>query len=830
MPSRQAGQPPSATTLSDLLGWLAAWPPAEESLTGSDLADLLWLARRMPEAPRPTARGQGRQPAEEPKALHTPVPASAGSSKRPPPPPPEPTADDHEPPAFFPEGPPARPKERAAHLLPDRVLPRQRELEAAIASLPVRLGAPRLLPPERLLYEALRPLMGRVSVADTQRLDEEATAERCAEERLPIPVYGGREEARFSVTLLVDRGLSMEVWQPLAGEFRDLLARSGAFRDVHLVELIPPRSRQADAAVGMRPVEARQVVWKSPDTLRRCPPPLAAEAQRSLLLVMSDTAGPHWWEEGLMFEVLAAWSRQLPVAILHTLPRWMAERTALRGLAPAEIRNDQVTASTSRYLVRDPDGWDDKLGRGGAIPVLSLDPGSLAPWAALVMGDGRLSLAGVRIPADRKVLRQQLDPLRPEPLAQPESQPGGAEELWLGFCRSATPEAQQLMMVLAAAPVLTLPVMRLIKEAMLPPDCGPLPLQEVLLSGLLQPVAAPCTQEPGERRSDRQARSHPEPADADILQYAVHAGVLELLRGELSAADTVAVVRMVTGLLERRWTALGTGHSFRALLRDPGLEIDDDELKGVVNFATATAELIERLPGEEYQRLARQLRGRSPQPPRRTWPKGMAFVRHPFTSAWLAEVPEPRPIRIETARFREMPLQPIPNAATWGFREPLLAAALTLVEIPEGTFEMGSPPEEPERAGNEGPQHEVTLRSFFISQTPITQGQWREVAGWREQPGERWGRELDLEPSFFQPRPNPKAQIYGRATFSLLPGETTSDQRPVENVSWLEASEFCNRLSQRPGRHDSLPSEAQWEYACLAGTSTPFHFGATITP
>jgi hypothetical protein len=380
-------------------------------------------------------------------------------------------------------------------------------------------------------------------------------------------VYGGRAEPRFSVTLLVDRGLSMEVWQPLAGEFRDLLVRSGAFREVRMVELSPPRSWEGDGAVGYRPVEAQQVVWKSPKALRRSPPPLAAEARRSLLLVISDTAGPHWWD-GLMFEALEAWSRRLPVAILHTLPHWMAQRTALRALAQAEIRNGDATASNSHYLVRDPDGWDDTPTRGGAVPVLSLDPGSLAPWSALVMGDGRLSIAGVRIPADRAVLEQRLEPLRPEALAPADAQPSSAEELWQGFCRFASAEAQRLMMVLAAAPVLSLPVMRLIKEAILPPASGPLPLQEVLLSGLLQPIAGSPEQEPGQQHRGRRDAVRQSPADADTLQYSFHAGVLELLRSDLSAADTVTVVRMVTGLLERRWNALGPGHSFRALLRD----------------------------------------------------------------------------------------------------------------------------------------------------------------------------------------------------------------------------------------------------------------------
>jgi len=199
-------------------------------------------------------------------------------------------------------------------------------------------------------------------------------------------------------------------------------------------------------------------------------------------------------------------------------------------------------------------------------------------------------------------------------------------------------------------------------------------------------------------------------------------------------------------------------------------------------------------------------------------------------------VPLPRPDPVVGFSSQE--------ATAWGFHEPLqrdhlpFAAvverpdplALTLVEIPAGSFLMGSSPDEPERFDDEGPQHEVTLDSFFMSQTPITQAQWRQVALWKQRPGESWGRELDPEPSFFQPRRNPKASGYDDGRFSLLEGESTSDQRPVDNVSWLDAIEFCNRLSQRTGRYHSLPSEAQWEYACRAGTSTPFHFGATITP
>jgi formylglycine-generating enzyme required for sulfatase activity len=138
-----------------------------------------------------------------------------------------------------------------------------------------------------------------------------------------------------------------------------------------------------------------------------------------------------------------------------------------------------------------------------------------------------------------------------------------------------------------------------------------------------------------------------------------------------------------------------------------------------------------------------------------------------------------------------------------GYREDLGGGvALTMVKIPAGSFRMGSPEDEPERFESEGPQHEVTLGSFFLAQTPITQAQWRAVAGWQ-----KLERDLNPDPSQFK-----------------------GANRPVEQVSWFDALEFCRRLNQRTGQRYGLPSEAQWEYACRAGSTTPFHFGATLTP
>jgi formylglycine-generating enzyme required for sulfatase activity len=136
--------------------------------------------------------------------------------------------------------------------------------------------------------------------------------------------------------------------------------------------------------------------------------------------------------------------------------------------------------------------------------------------------------------------------------------------------------------------------------------------------------------------------------------------------------------------------------------------------------------------------------------------------------------------------------------------------SLEMVYIPGGTFWMGTEDEQIERLNkkyqvdwfnNEKPIHKVALEPFFVSKYPITQEQWYAVAALP-----RVKRELKLDPSNF-----------------------SGNNRPVEQVSWFDAEEFCKRLSKKTGKDYSLPSEARWEYACRAGTTAPFYFGETLT-
>ncbi len=126
---------------------------------------------------------------------------------------------------------------------------------------------------------------------------------------------------------------------------------------------------------------------------------------------------------------------------------------------------------------------------------------------------------------------------------------------------------------------------------------------------------------------------------------------------------------------------------------------------------------------------------------------------------------------------------------------------LDMVSIRGGKFLMGSPENELERDESESPQHNVTIQSFFMGKFPVTQAQWAAVAAF-----DKVNIDLNPDPSNFK-----------------------GANRPIESVSWDDAVEFCVRLSKKTGKSYRLPSEAEWEYACRAGTTTPFYFGNTIT-
>ena len=119
---------------------------------------------------------------------------------------------------------------------------------------------------------------------------------------------------------------------------------------------------------------------------------------------------------------------------------------------------------------------------------------------------------------------------------------------------------------------------------------------------------------------------------------------------------------------------------------------------------------------------------------------------------------------------------------------------MNLILIPAGEFVMGAPQDEEGRASWDGPQRRVTIsKSFYMGVYEVTQEQYEAVMGKNE--------------SAFQHSP----------------------KNPVENISWNDAIEFCRKLLAKTNRDVDLPTEAQWEYACRAGSTTPFNVGKTIS-
>jgi formylglycine-generating enzyme required for sulfatase activity/tRNA A-37 threonylcarbamoyl transferase component Bud32 len=127
--------------------------------------------------------------------------------------------------------------------------------------------------------------------------------------------------------------------------------------------------------------------------------------------------------------------------------------------------------------------------------------------------------------------------------------------------------------------------------------------------------------------------------------------------------------------------------------------------------------------------------------------------------------------------------------------------SIKMIIIPGGSFMMGSPEDELDSYSDEKPQHLVTVPSFAIGQFVVTQAQWKAIA---QLPKVKL--KLELNPSYLK-----------------------TDDRPVNTINWYEAVEFCDRLMKLSRKPYRLPSEAEWEYACRAGTTSPFNFGPTIS-
>lgn len=358
----------------------------------------------------------------------------------------------------------------------------------------------------RELAGALRFLQRSVADPATTVIDEEATVDRWAEQRLHYrnrrvvlaPETRPGTRRAWEIALLVDTAPSMAVWQEVARELAEMLAWHGAFRDVRIWAL---DSSSPEHVPGVRPWNRGAPGGAAED---RHPAELLTARGDRLLVVLTDGTAPAW-TDGLALDLLADWGRSASVAVWQVLPERLWGQTAFGNPRWLATAGEPGQPNTSWTVLPRPGECEEacegdpverkkreaELQKTVPVPIIALTSAALLPWARAMAGLGRAWVPVVRVLPEKCVLSlpavsrgaaKQKVAGATEAGADPTAGIGAEERVKL-FDREASPLARRLARVLAYVP-LSLPVMRVVQAALLPTS-DQSHLAEVLLGGLL---------------------------------------------------------------------------------------------------------------------------------------------------------------------------------------------------------------------------------------------------------------------------------------------------------------------------------------------------------
>ncbi|MEV0175817.1 SAV_2336 N-terminal domain-related protein [Streptomyces sp. NPDC050803] len=470
---------------------------------------------------------------------------------------------------------PANPAARATLHVPTGGAATTATGPSSTRAVTVRVADAAALPHELNILRALRPLKRQVPSRDRVLLDETATAERSAEERLFLPATRPEPERWLSLALVMETGPTMSVWHSLVAELMALLQRTGAFRDIRLWYLHPT----PDGSAGLHP-------RANPTSALHSPREILDPTGRQAIWCLSDCVSA-LWHDGRADRLLDLWSRRGPLAVIQPLPQRLWRRTGLR-LEQVRLHTGMPGLPNTRLRTARPDG--PALLRvpvpGTPVPVLELDASWLTRWTHLVTATAPGGVpAVVTMTSSTPATTGAADPgttSADTPTDDPLS-------LVRAFRAHASPQAYRLAGCLATVP-LTLPVMRLVQRVMLP-ESRPAHLAELLLSGLL----------------------HQDPAGA---AYHFVDGVGEVLRSTVRHSDTRRVYDEVSAYL--------TAHAGDT--RDtPALAVLPSGLGNVTLTGPSTP--FAEIPLRDSAPVSPSRPAREPSPsaapvPTRTWVKG----------------------------------------------------------------------------------------------------------------------------------------------------------------------------------------------------------------
>ncbi|MEU8781014.1 SAV_2336 N-terminal domain-related protein [Streptomyces sp. NPDC048637] len=318
------------------------------------------------------------------------------------------------------------------------------------------------------VMRALRPLGRRSAQGGRTELDEELSVRSSIEQRMVVPVLKPLRGRWLDLALVVDTHHSMLLWHDLVTELCRAVTQTGIFRDVRVWLL-------SGTEAGGTPTVSR-----SADGAPRRPQEISDPSGRRLVIVLTDTVADGWGGTGVA-AMLRQWSAHGPTAVLNVLPRRLWNRGAAQS-SGLLVRAARPAAPNATWrLARTKHRGRRKLTDTLALPVLEASPAAFSALASLVAGGGRWQRMSCLL-IDRT--EQELPP-RPATTPTPDLRESTPDRAVRRFQASASPTAQELAGYLSAVP-LTLPVMTLVRRAMLPrSEHGH--LAEVALGGLFKP-------------------------------------------------------------------------------------------------------------------------------------------------------------------------------------------------------------------------------------------------------------------------------------------------------------------------------------------------------
>ena len=364
----------------DLLSYLARLIGEEvpDGPQARTVADVLWMARHLPDADRAAADPGPWEPSADDSPESVPEPEPEQRAK------PRPVPD--------PDPEPARPvaAEVELHPVPS---PGLQAAAGGRAAVPVRVPALPALPDALSISRALRPLKRRIPTASNVVLSEEATAAAFGETDLILPAWRPSSERWLQADLVIDTSASMAIWQDTAAAFRSLLEHHGAFRDVHAWAVNADQQVRHLAPFGKSA--------SGQPRMRHSPAELVDPGGRRAVLIVTDAVGTAW-HDGTLTPLLAAWARSGPAAIIQVLPRRLWHRT---GLDPVVVTGSFKPAARPPFQVaRADDLWtgnpDGSRRADCWMPVLRLGSDWMGPWATMVSGVAERRTEVFAVPLD----------------------------------------------------------------------------------------------------------------------------------------------------------------------------------------------------------------------------------------------------------------------------------------------------------------------------------------------------------------------------------------------------------------------------------------------